>query len=311
VRQSLLPYPQYTGAIAPGQAPLGKTWYDALQVKATKRLSHGITVDANYTYSKNLDQLSSPDIFNRSLGKNISLNDLPNQFRLSTGYVTPNLSGKSFASNRVVSYILSDWGIGAYFQYQSGALLGRPVSSSFVAPISNYLGRGPGPAQLKVGADGQPMNPWSVDWTDYSGTHHTDPIDINCHCFDPTKTQVLNPNAWTNVPDGQWANDFSNLRYYRGFRYPTENFNFSRNFRLKEKVSLNVRVEFSNAFNRTQLPQPTGTATVFNTTNFAAGLTTQQSGPYKGVYNGGFGSVVPISGTANSRTGLFVGRLTF
>src|SRR5579864_8989959 len=132
-------------------------------------------------------------------------------------------------------------------------MMNRPSSSSFVAPISNYLGRGPGPAQLKPG-----MSPWSIDWTDLSGNHHTDPIDINCHCFDPTKTQVFNPNAWTNVPDGQWANDFSGLRYYRGFRYPTENFNASRNFRLRERVSLNVRVEFSNAFNRTQLPQPIG-----------------------------------------------------
>ena len=62
------------------------------------------------------------------------------------------------------------------------------------------------------------MNPWSVDWTDLNGVHHTDPLDINCHCFDPTKTQVLNPKAWTNVPDGQWANDFSSIRGFRGFR---------------------------------------------------------------------------------------------
>ena len=58
-------------------------------------------------------------------------------------------------------------------------------------------------------------------------------------------------------------------------------------------------------FNRTQLPQPNATST------FGTQITTQASGPYKGVINGGFGSVVPISGTANSRTGLFVGRLQF
>jgi hypothetical protein len=40
VRQSLLPYPQYTGLLAPVGAPLGKNWYDSLQTTVTKRFSH-------------------------------------------------------------------------------------------------------------------------------------------------------------------------------------------------------------------------------------------------------------------------------
>ena len=239
------------------------------------------------------------------MGKNLSVNDLPHQFRLSAEYRTPHIrGGNSVLSNKVVSNVLSDWTIGSYLQYQSASILSRPASSS-AFPISNYLGRGPGSAQLKIGADGQPMNPYAVNWTDLDGKVHPEPLDINCHCFDPTKTQVLNPNAWVNIPDGQWANDFSNLRYYRGFRYPTENLNVGRTFRIKENVTFNVRVEFANAFNRTQLPQPSSAAT------FGTQITTQPSGPYKGVINGGFGSVVPISGTAGSRTGLFVGRLQF
>ena len=27
--------------------------------------------------------------------------------------------------------------------------------------------------------------------------------DPNCHCFDPSKTFVLNPAAWVNPPAGQ------------------------------------------------------------------------------------------------------------
>ena len=63
------------------------------------------------------------------------------------------------------------------------------------------------------------MSPWSVDWTDNSGTHHTDPLNINCHCFDVTKTVVLNPAAFTNVPDGQFAANQGSIRSFRGFRY--------------------------------------------------------------------------------------------
>jgi hypothetical protein len=200
----------------------------------------------------------------------------------------------------VVSAVLGDWTIGTYMQYQSAPVLSRPSSVS-ARPISQYLGRGPGPAQLKAGA-----NPWSVNWVDNDGQQRTDPIDINCGCFDPTKTVVLNPAAWENVPDGQWANNFSTIRDYRGFRYPSENFNLGRTFRVRERVTLNVRVEFSNAFNRTRLPQPTAGG------NFAQQITRQTTpGIYQNAINGGFGSVVPISGTADSRTGLFVGRLTF
>jgi hypothetical protein len=221
----------------------------------------------------------------------------------------------------VVSNVLGDWAIGTYLQYQSAAILARPNSvSSF--PISNYLGRGPGSAQLVIGTDGKPMSPWAVNWKDLNGVVHPEPLDINCRCFDPTNLQVqqadgtfkaggvLNPNAWVNIPDGQWANSFSAIRDYRGFRYPSENLNLGRTFRIKERVSLQVRVEFANAFNRIQLPQPTqGNGPGATFTNK---ITTQTTpGQYFGAINGGFGSVVPINGTPNSRTGLFIGRLQF
>jgi len=83
-----------------------------------------------------------------------------------------------------------------------------------------------------------------------------DPIDINCHCFDPTKNQLPNPAAWENIPNGQWGAQQTTLRGFRGFRYPAENLNISRNFRVKERVTFHVRAEFRNIMNRTQLGQP-------------------------------------------------------
>ena len=151
------------------------------------------------------------------------------------------------------------------------------------------------------------MNPWSVDWTDYSGKHHTDPIDINCHCFDPTKTVVLNPNAWENIPNGQFgAQTRAPCVSYRGIRHPTENANFSRNFRITERVKLNVRVEFNNIFNRMQscrTPPPPATS--------PAAPTKFTSGANTGLYSGGFGTIVPLSGTSGMRTGQLVARITF
>jgi hypothetical protein len=292
VLQSLLPFPQYSNNLNPASAPLGKTWYDALQTTVTQRLSHGLSLNANFTWSKNLDLMSSPDIFNRNLGKNYSANDLPLQFRLSAQYTVPRLSGDF---NKIVKYLLADWGMGWYLQYQSAPILALPASAG-ASPISRWLGRGPGPAQRVPG-----QSLWSTDWYDLGGTHHTDPLDINCHCFDPTKTIVLNPNAWTNVPDGQWAANLSTIRYYRGFRYPTENANFSRTFRFTERVSFNIRAEFTNIFNRTRLPQPA-------VTGFQAPPVIS---PLTGLYTSGFGTVVPTGGTAGARSGTIIGRLQF
>jgi hypothetical protein len=301
VRQALLAYPQYTGLLPSVGAPLGKTWYDALQASVTKRYSHGFLLNANYTFSKNLDQLTTPDPFNRSLGKNISNNDLPHAFRLTTQYEVPAHIHSSLPvlSNKIVSYALSGWSTGWTLSYQSARLVGLPTSNGTV-PISNFLGYGPGPAQLIPG-----MSPWSVDWTDYSGTHHTDPLDINCHCFDPTKTQVLNPAAFTNVPNGQFAANESSIRSFRGFRVPQESANFGRNFRIKERVNLNLRVEFANVFNRMVLPAPSVAG------NFSSAPIKFTTGPNTGLYSSGYGTINPTAGTTGMRSGTFVARIQF
>jgi hypothetical protein len=314
VRQSLLQFPQYTGSGLQG-SPLGKTWYDSFQLNVTKRMSHGIQLNMNYNYSKNLDLMSSPDVFNRQLGKNLSGNDLPHQIRLTAQYQVPELSksGVAFVSNKYVSHVLSGWGIGAYLNYQSAPILARPTSNGAVT-TTQFLGRGPGSAQLKTNADGSYMNPFSVDWTDYSGKHHTDPLDINCHCFDPTKTIVLNPNAWENIPNGQWGAQQSSLRFFRGMRIPTENANFSRNFRFgKEgRFNLNVRAEFNNIFNRMQLPNPSVGGNFANApTVFGVDAVTKLPTANTGLYSGGFGTYTVVTGTGGQRTGTYVARLTF
>ena len=209
VKQALLQFPQYTlgSATAAGSgvtsAPLGSTWYDSFQLSVTERAYHGLVLNLNYNYSKNLDNFTEgcsavtpcpvSDVFNRGLNKTYSAFDLPHQLRLTAQYEVPRIqSSLPVLKNRVVSYALSGWGLGTYLTYQSAAMLTRPTSSGSL-PISQFLGRGPGGAQLKKNADGSLMSPWSVDWTDNCGKHHTDPLDINCHCFDPTKTVVLIP----------------------------------------------------------------------------------------------------------------------
>src|SRR5262249_50386479 len=110
--------------------------------------------------------------------------------------------------------------------------------------------------------------------------------------------------AWTNVPDGQFAANQASLRWFRGIRAPQENANFGRTFRIKERANLNIRVEFTNLFNRTVLPAPA-------LGNFASAPVKFTSGPNTGLYSSGFGTINPTAGTANQRTVLFVARFQF
>jgi hypothetical protein len=132
--------------------------------------------------------------------------------------------------------------------------------------------------------------------------------DLNCHCFDPTQTFVLNPKAWVDPPAGQFG---TSAPYYGDYRYqrrPNETLGLGRIFRVKERAQLNIRIEFTNIFNRAQAPNPTS----FNATQ------TQTTNPVTGAATAGFGFVntaatlvsTPV-GTATSRQGTIVARFTF
>src|SRR6185437_8664553 len=48
---ALRPFPQFS-TIAVQNSPTGRTFYDSLQVKGTKRLSHGLQLNGAFTFSK-------------------------------------------------------------------------------------------------------------------------------------------------------------------------------------------------------------------------------------------------------------------
>jgi len=100
---------------------------------------------------------------------------------------------------------------------------------------------------------------------------------------------VLNPKAWADPPTGQFGTSAAYYSDYRGPRRPSENFNFGRTFRLKERVSMQVRVEFTNILNRAYFQTPTGT-------NAAASQSTNKNG----TTNSGFGyinTLTPLAAT--------------
>ncbi len=284
VIQSLRPFPQYN-SIGSLWAPLGHTWYDAFQAKATKRYSYGLDFSVSYAFSKNLDSWEgSGNIFDRSSFKSLASAGQPHILTTSVNYRIPATG--FIARNKIAKAFLADWTIGSVLQYASGQLLQAPGSNN---SIGTYL-PGQGTRQFRV--PGVPLylkNP-------------------NCGCIDPTQETILNPAAWTDQAPGVWGTAANYYSDFRGQRRPSESVSLGKTFAFRERARLSFRAEFFNMFNRMEsFPNP-------STAN-------PQTPPTRsnGVLTGGFGFINYTQITSNSqnnnypspRTGQIVLRVEF
>jgi len=298
VAQSLRPYPQFANIPVSGD-PLGKTWYDSLQAKLTKRLSRGLTGTVAFTWQKSLDigadntiPGSGPTVVNGAgtptsyvnntvaaplASKAISALDQPFLLEIAGSYQIPKLRflGKG-------SYIMQDWQLGTLLIYSSGLPIPAPAATT---SLSSQLFQG----SLMDRVPGVPL--------------YTVP-NLNCHCYDPSTTSVLNSAAWVNPPLGQFGTAAMFYGDYRFQRHPQESINLGRTWRIKERVSLNLRVEFYNVFNRAFYNNPSYTNTSLPVTRNGLGNLT-----------GGFGYIstvfAPTNQLAQPRNGDIVIRVTF
>ena len=236
--QALRPFPQFTN-ITPEWSPLGRDWYDSLQVKLTQRLRHGLNAQVSFTYQKELTDAESAnfgDVFNQSLEKQLSASSIPLELAISFNYEVPMYR----FSNRLLRAATGGWTLGGTLRYQSGALIQVPFATNNLAAL----------LPRAVGAN--------MTYADPTGqTFFTK--DPNCHCFDPNQTFILNPGAWTEPATGQWGTGAPYYNNYRWQRQPAENLSLGRSFRVHERVTFQVRAEFFNVFNRNFLSSPTNT----------------------------------------------------
>lgn len=271
---------------------MGKTWYDSLQAKANKRLTHGLFVSAAFTWQKSLQEgvdsnnnltVGGPGnvVLNDVIGgyqnvKSISSLDQPKLFSVGASYTLPK-----WGVNKVVSWVFGGWEIGTLLQYGSGLPIPTPAATT---PLANQIFQ----PTVANRVPGQPL---------YT-------VDINCHCYDPAKTVVLNPATWENPAPGQFG---TAALFYGDFRYqrhPLEEMNLGRVFPITERVKLEIRMDFTNIFNRTYLNNPSATSP----------FSPQTKSPITGLNSGGFG-YIPLAISSNQfgqpRQGLIVARVSF
>ncbi|SPE36007.1 conserved exported hypothetical protein [Candidatus Sulfopaludibacter sp. SbA6] len=285
VLQSLRPFPQYS-SIGQFQAPLGDSWYDALQTKVVKRISHGLTVSATYTFSKSLDSTTNAgSIYYRPSFKGLSTSYFPHLFSVSVDYTVPAIG--FVKRSRIAKAILADWRITTLDTDQSGSLLGAPTSSN---SIGSYVSTG---YTRMVRVPGQPLYLKS----------------LNCNCIDPTQQTVLNPNAWQNQAAGVPGSNIVYYNDFRGERRPNVSAGIGKQFRFKERAAFSIRAEFFNLFNMEESLSDPSTGSPQN----------PPTRSNQGLLTGGFGFMNYAGISANSvssslptpRTGQIVARIDF
>jgi hypothetical protein len=224
VAQSLRPFPQFS-TIAEKNAPLGSDWYDGLQAKVTKRISHGLDFTISFAYSTSLSNSGSVNgVFNRDNQKYIDSNSQPFVEAIAFHYEIPGS-----ARNRWIKAITTGWTIGGVQREASGLPILIPASQSNLNSLlfqTTYTNR----------VAGQPL-------------FNKDP---NCHCINPLKDFILNPKAWSEPAAGQFGGSTVYYNDYRQQRLPDEQVSLGRLFKIGEKLDLQVRAEFFNALNRTR-----------------------------------------------------------
>jgi hypothetical protein len=232
-------------------------------------------------------------VFNRALNKDLSQFDQPFQFNTSINYFIPAFRFGSGKPARLASQLVRDWTLSSYLGYQSGLPILSPIANN---NLQSLLLRNVGTTSNATFMNRVPGVPLYT-------------VDLNCHCYDPNTAFVLNPAAWSAPATGQFGTAAAYYSDYRYMRRPVENISGGRVFRIREKVTLNIRAEFTNVFNRARYNDPTGTA-VSNAqatqTRNAAGQTTAGFG----YISTAIGSI-PATGIALSRQGQIVAKFVF
>jgi hypothetical protein len=217
--QLLLPFPHY-GGITVNNIPIGTQAYHSMQSRLTKRFSHGVSMLAAYTISKNLEQVSflnnqdfilaDPD--SSKLEKRLTQFDVPQKLAILLTAELPFGRNRRFAANAapVVEKLIGGWQINLDATLQRG----------FPA---NY----PNAAQI----DGR------------SARLPNDSIDLE-HAFDTTLFPRVVPDLVRNLRT--FPTRFPDVRLQ-----PLQNVDFSvyKNTRLTEALSFQFRAEFLNALN--------------------------------------------------------------
>jgi hypothetical protein len=228
-QQLLRPFSRFT-TVALFRDNVGNSSYNAAAAKLEKRLSHGLTINASYTFSKLIDDASSvfsqtiftgpvlnstgaADAYNRHLEKDVSSGDIPRVFALGWVYDVPRL------------WKISGWQIAGLVRVQAGDAV--PVTQAT-------------------------NNNSSLGFAVQRPNRISDPNQFDGRSV----ARYFNASAFTASP--QFVIGNSSRNPVRGPGLQDADLMIGKTFRITERVNLEFRAEAFNVSNTPPLNDPNG-----------------------------------------------------
>jgi hypothetical protein len=254
------PFPQF-GAITELERNEGRVWYNSLQASVNKRMTRGISVSGTYTFSKTIEEaIEQPGQQDNTVSyidavagiktRGLAFSDRPHRITISSVWELPIGKGRRFMSNAggVTNLLLGGWEMAGMFIFNSGRPWQIPGNVEIVDP--NYgdvdrqrfvsgaewiQGVKPCVGQYARNADGSLVS-------NGQGGFATEllPYSVQYGCTAPSFI-IREPNATRFT---QNRSDTVRRPSFKQF-----DINFSKRFRLSERMAIQFRGEAYNVFN--------------------------------------------------------------
>ena len=238
------PYPNWFTLYSTFNA--GKQTYNALQAQATHRMSHGLYIDANYTFARNLadNQGDTPTVFAGEVNYGIPIadrfhiaNDYGNvegtrrqRFLLSGVYQLPVGEGRAFMNEGGwKNTLLGGWELNTITLLETGPWLTPSISASYDQSNTNVLNRGAA------------LRPDVVSTNLYGGQ---------------SRTHYFNLSAFAPTPAGAGRFGNAGVGILQGPGTSAVSLGLAKVFPLTEAIHARFECTFTNVLNHTNFAPP-------------------------------------------------------
>jgi hypothetical protein len=239
----------------------GYSNYNALQLRAQKRTSHGVYFVANYAWSKTMDSGTGSgndtgvdiwqNAFNVPANYGLSTLDVRNTINGSATYELPFGIGRSFALHGVLDEVLGGWRATGVFQVHSGI--------PFTPTTSN---------------NGQDLSGSGVANTCYCGYSWLPNQVASASVPNRSINEWFNPAAFATPASGTFGTIRRNI--LTGPNWRDLDASLGKGFQLMEGIRLEIRADSFNFFNH---PNFAGPSAATGTGVAGGGVITSANGP--------------------------------
>jgi hypothetical protein len=247
VQQMLQPFPQY-GSVTENAVPMGRSWYNSLQISVNKRMTHGLTFNSSFTWAHQMSTGRQANPYDPSSALLRAPGGVPWVLHFAGTWQLPWQGG----SNYLTRAVAGGWNVSVIETFQSGGFIGTP---------GGVIWTGVDPMKTVGKFQGASRSPGAVTFNPCVANADGSAIissSVNAGC--PANTPISQV-PWRQQPTTYINTSPSQLNSMHLPRTPPNtDFTLFKAFSLGEHSAFNIKAE---AYNLTNTP-------VFNGVNRTA-----------------------------------------